>query len=80
MKKQQQQKTQLFPAIGYPMDVPASREIWDLKQGIGTVREAWVASLKQKDSSHFLRTAEASGQAKTYFSIYSITVTQIYIY
>lgn len=62
------------------MEFPASREIWNLKLGIGTVREAWMVSLKQKDSFHFLCTAEASGQAKAYFSIYSITVTQIYIY
>lgn len=67
-----------FSAIGHPVEFAALREIWNLKQGIGTVREVWMASLKQKDSFHFLCLAEASEQAKTSLNIYSTsTMTQV---
>lgn len=60
------------------MEFAALREIWNLKQGIGTVREVWIASSKQKDRFHFLFLAEASEQAKTSLSIYSaFTMTQV---
>lgn len=54
LQRKKKKKTKPTYVIGHSVEFAAIKEIWSLKQGIGTVREVWIASSKQKDSFHFV--------------------------